>query len=137
MARTWRGRNHGTSAGGPEAGVAVHESTRPLGRETVGSSAPGVSRAGGERWADSRSGAAAGLRHTAEEVEAAKRGWMQGREVARATDQQLAMQVQNGLFLGRTMAWDAAYEAAVRAVGHGAGGRAGPKRPPLTDPLRR
>lgn len=53
---------------------------------------------------------------TAEEVEAAKRGWLQQRDVARATDAQLAGMLQNGLFLGRTLEHDAAVEAKVRAL---------------------
>jgi zinc protease len=53
---------------------------------------------------------------TAEEIEAAKRGWMQGRDVARATDQQLVGTLQNGLFLDRTLQFDADLEARVRAL---------------------
>ena len=53
---------------------------------------------------------------TAEEVEAAKRGWMQQRDVARATDTQLVGMIDNGLFLGRTLEHDAALEAKVRAL---------------------
>ncbi len=53
---------------------------------------------------------------TTEEIEAAKRGWMQGRDVARATDQQVAFSLQNGLFLGRTLEWDANLESRVRGL---------------------
>jgi len=53
---------------------------------------------------------------TAEEVEAAKRGWMQQRDVARATDAQLVGTIHNGLFLGRTLQHDAELEAKVRAL---------------------
>ncbi len=53
---------------------------------------------------------------TAEEVDAAKRGWQQQRDVGRATDAQLAGSLQNGLFLGRSLVWDANLEARVRAL---------------------
>ncbi len=53
---------------------------------------------------------------TAAEVAAAKRGWTQGRDVARATDNQLTSTISNGLFLGRTLRWDEDFEARVRAV---------------------
>jgi zinc protease len=53
---------------------------------------------------------------TAEEVEAAKRGWMQQRDVARATDAQLIGTLQNGLFLGRDLFHDRDEEARVRAL---------------------
>jgi zinc protease len=53
---------------------------------------------------------------TAEEVDAAKRGWMQQRDVGRATDAQLVFTIHNGLFLGRTLFEDAELEAAVRAL---------------------
>jgi zinc protease len=51
-----------------------------------------------------------------EEIEAAKRGWMQQRDGGRASDQQLILQLQNTQFLGRTLAWDADLEARVRAL---------------------
>jgi zinc protease len=53
---------------------------------------------------------------TAEEIEAAKRGWMQQRDVARATDAQLVFTIHNGLFLDRTLHYEAALEAKVRAL---------------------
>jgi zinc protease len=53
---------------------------------------------------------------TAEEVEAAKRGWMQQRDVVRATDTQLVGTLHTGLFLGRTLHHDEALEARVRAL---------------------
>jgi len=53
---------------------------------------------------------------TAEEVEAAKRGWLQQSDVDRATDTQLIGIIHNGLFLGRTLQHDAELEAKVRAL---------------------
>jgi zinc protease len=53
---------------------------------------------------------------TPQEVEAAQRGWMQQRNVARATDNQLAFNLHNGLFLGRTLAWDQQLETRVQAL---------------------
>jgi zinc protease len=53
---------------------------------------------------------------TADEVEAAKRGWSQQRDVARATDAQLVGMLQNGLFLDRTLEYDAQLEERVRAL---------------------
>ncbi|MCK6618818.1 MAG: insulinase family protein [Cyclobacteriaceae bacterium] len=53
---------------------------------------------------------------TAEEVSAAKSGWLQQRTVSRAQDQSLASTLNNGMFLGRTLAWDENLEKAVNAV---------------------
>jgi len=53
---------------------------------------------------------------TDEEVEAAKRGWMQQRDVARATDGQLVGMLVNGLFLERDLFHDQEIEALVRAL---------------------
>lgn len=53
---------------------------------------------------------------TAEEVAAAKEGWLQSREVGRSTDPQLLSTINNGLFTGRTMAQEADLEARIRAV---------------------
>jgi len=53
---------------------------------------------------------------TPEEVAAAKRGWQQQRDVSRATDAQLTFTIHNGLFLGRTLTWDADLEARVQAL---------------------
>ncbi|MFN3840646.1 MAG: M16 family metallopeptidase [Cyclobacteriaceae bacterium] len=53
---------------------------------------------------------------TADEVAAAKSGWLQQRTVSRAQDQSLASALTNALFLGRTMAWDENLEKAVNAV---------------------
>ena len=53
---------------------------------------------------------------TAEEVAAAKEGWLQGRNVGRSTDGQLLNTINNGLFLRRTMAQEADLEARVRAL---------------------
>jgi zinc protease len=53
---------------------------------------------------------------TLEEVEAAKRGWMQQRDVGRATDGQLVGTIHGGLFLDRTLHDDEELEARVRAL---------------------
>ncbi len=53
---------------------------------------------------------------TAEEVAAAKSGWLQGRQVSRAQDNELASRLNNYLFLGRTLAWDEELERKVAAL---------------------
>jgi zinc protease len=53
---------------------------------------------------------------TAEEVAAAKAGWLQSRQVTRAQDGSLAGQLNQRMYLGRTMAWDAALEQRVGAL---------------------
>ncbi|MDW8258200.1 MAG: pitrilysin family protein [Gammaproteobacteria bacterium] len=53
---------------------------------------------------------------TAEEVAAAKSGWLQSRQVSRAQDQELARSLARLLFAGRTMAWEAALEQKVGAL---------------------
>ncbi len=53
---------------------------------------------------------------TAEEVEAAKSGYLQSRQVSRAQDNELAGRLNNYLFLGRTLNWDADLEAKVKAL---------------------
>jgi zinc protease len=53
---------------------------------------------------------------TAEEVAAAKSGWLQSRQVSRAQDGELARSLANSLFLKRTLAWDAALEQKVAAL---------------------
>jgi zinc protease len=53
---------------------------------------------------------------TAEEVEAAKTGFLQSREVSRAQDNELLGRSNTYLFLGRTWQWDADYEAKIRAL---------------------
>lgn len=50
---------------------------------------------------------------TAEEVAAAKSGWLQQRTVSRAQDQALANTLNNSMFLGRTLAWDEKLEKSV------------------------
>jgi zinc protease len=50
---------------------------------------------------------------TADEVAAAKSGWLQQRTVSRAQDQALANTLNNSMFLGRTLAWDEKLEKAV------------------------
>jgi len=54
--------------------------------------------------------------YSREEVEAAKRGWIQGRQVARAQDQQLVNMLLDLTHNGRTMAWEADLEAKVNAL---------------------
>jgi zinc protease len=53
---------------------------------------------------------------TAEEVEAAKAGWLLGRQRARGTDGALAGTLEGYLFLGRTFAWDEAIEKKVGSL---------------------
>jgi zinc protease len=53
---------------------------------------------------------------TAEEVAAGKSGWLQSRQVSRAQDNELAGRLNNYLFLGRTLAWDAELEEKIKAL---------------------
>jgi zinc protease len=53
---------------------------------------------------------------TADEVAAAKSGWMQGRQVSRSQDGELAGLLQRHLFNSRTLAWDAGLEKKVAAL---------------------
>jgi zinc protease len=53
---------------------------------------------------------------TAEEVEAAKKGILQAREVSRAQDAELARKLASYLFLNRTLAWDAELERKILAL---------------------
>jgi zinc protease len=53
---------------------------------------------------------------TAEEVAAAKTGWLQSRQVSRAQDNELAGRMNNYLFLGRTLQWDAQLEEKIKAL---------------------
>ena len=53
---------------------------------------------------------------TAEEVASAKSGWLQGRQVSRAQDNELASRLNNYLFLGRTLAWDEELERRMAAL---------------------
>jgi zinc protease len=53
---------------------------------------------------------------TAEEVAAAKSGWLQSRQVSRAQDNELASRLNNYLFLGRTLAWDEELERRIAAL---------------------
>jgi zinc protease len=50
---------------------------------------------------------------TAEEVEAAKQGWLQSQEVSRAQDKSLAIKISSNLLYNRTMAFDAEVERKV------------------------
>ncbi|MDL5045093.1 pitrilysin family protein [Oscillatoria amoena NRMC-F 0135] len=50
---------------------------------------------------------------TADEVAAAKSGWLQQRTVSRAQDQGLANSLNNAMFLNRTLAWDEKLENSV------------------------
>jgi zinc protease len=54
--------------------------------------------------------------YTDEEIAVAKSGWVQGRQVARSQDQQLAGQLLGQVHNGRTMAWEADLEAKVMAL---------------------
>ncbi len=53
---------------------------------------------------------------TAEEVAAAKSGWIQSRQVNRAQDNALSATLNSYLDLDRTMEWDAALEAKIQAL---------------------
>lgn len=53
---------------------------------------------------------------TAEEVAAAKSGYLQGRQVNRSQDNVLSRTLGSYLFLGRTLAWDAEFEKKVAAL---------------------
>ena len=53
---------------------------------------------------------------TAEEVEAAKSGYLQSRQVSRAQDNELAGRLNNYLFIGRTLQFDADLDAKLRAL---------------------
>ncbi|HUK88908.1 MAG TPA: insulinase family protein, partial [Blastocatellia bacterium] len=53
---------------------------------------------------------------TAEEVAAAKSGYLQGQTLNRADDQALAGELATDLFRGRTMAWDADFESKIGAL---------------------
>jgi zinc protease len=53
---------------------------------------------------------------TAEEVAAARSGWLQGRQVSRSQDAELAGLLQRNLFNDRTLAWDAGMEKKVSAL---------------------
>jgi zinc protease len=53
---------------------------------------------------------------TAEEVEGAKSGYLQSRQVSRAQDNELASRLNNYLFLGRTLQFDAELDAKLKAL---------------------
>lgn len=53
---------------------------------------------------------------TAEDVEGAKSGYLQSRQVSRAQDNELAGRLNNYLFLGRTLQFDADLDAKLRAL---------------------
>lgn len=53
---------------------------------------------------------------TADEVKAAKSGWLKSRQVSRAQDNELTNALVNGLYLDRTLAWDAGMEKKVEAL---------------------
>lgn len=53
---------------------------------------------------------------SAEEVQKAKEGWLQSRQVTRAQDPSLAGQLGNNLFVGRSLAFDADFEQRVAAL---------------------
>lgn len=53
---------------------------------------------------------------TADEVKAAKSGYIQSRQVTRAQDPSLAGTLNNYLYLNRTMAWDSDFEKKLEAI---------------------
>ncbi|MFL6463001.1 MAG: M16 family metallopeptidase [Bryobacteraceae bacterium] len=53
---------------------------------------------------------------TAEEIAAAKSGWLQSRQVSRGQDNELTSRLANQAYWDRTMQWDAKLEAAVNSL---------------------
>jgi zinc protease len=53
---------------------------------------------------------------TAEEVAAAKTGYLQSRQVSRAQDNELAGRLNTFLFIDRTLHWDAELERKINAL---------------------
>jgi zinc protease len=53
---------------------------------------------------------------TAQEIDAAKSGWLQSRQLSRAQDRELSGRLNTLLFLGRTVAWDADLESRIRSL---------------------
>lgn len=53
---------------------------------------------------------------TAEELKAAKSGYLQSRQVSRAQDASLAGMLNNNLYLDRSMQWDADFESKIEAL---------------------
>ena len=53
---------------------------------------------------------------TAEEIAAAKSGWLQSRQLSRSQDRELSGRLNSYLFLNRTIAWDADLEAKIGAL---------------------
>jgi zinc protease len=53
---------------------------------------------------------------TAEEIETAKSGYVQSRQVSRAQDNELASRLNNYLFIGRTLQFDADLDAKLKAL---------------------
>jgi len=53
---------------------------------------------------------------SAEDVAAAKQGWVQAQQLSRTEDRRLARNLNNYLLLGRTIAWDAEFERKVQAL---------------------
>lgn len=53
---------------------------------------------------------------TAEELKAARSGYLQSRQVARSQDASLASTLTNNLYLNRTMQWDADFEKKIEAL---------------------
>lgn len=51
---------------------------------------------------------------TAEEVDQAKKGWLQAQQLSRAQDRELSLRLNNYLFVNRTMAWDATLAESIR-----------------------
>jgi zinc protease len=51
---------------------------------------------------------------TADEIDQAKNGWLQGQQLSRAQDRELSGRLNNYLFLNRTIAWDAALAESIK-----------------------
>lgn len=53
---------------------------------------------------------------TADEIKAAKSGWLQSRQVSRAQDNELVSRLRSNAYLGRTVNWDAELEKKIEAL---------------------
>jgi zinc protease len=53
-----------------------------------------------------------------EEIALAKKGWLQERQVSRATDRELASLLADHAYLGRALAWDGVLERKVLSLGN-------------------
>jgi zinc protease len=54
--------------------------------------------------------------YTPEEIESAKKSWLQSRQVSRANDNELVGRITNNEYLSRTMSFDEGIEEKVKAL---------------------